>query len=182
MKICNVCHISQPFNNFHKHKLKKDGTYTICKTCRKISTKIYYAKNKHSIKIKTLNYYKLHRTKRIGQFLQYQKRKVKTDILFKLKRNLRNRLWYSLKNTHWNKNNTFKSYIGLENQNQLIQYLESKFDIHMNWDNYGNYWEIDHIIPLASAKTEEELYKLCHYTNLQPLEKSENRAKKDSQK
>ena len=50
----------------------------------------------------------------------------------------------------------------------------------MNWDNYGNIngnhatkinqrWQIDHQIPLSSAKTEEELIKLNHYTNLQPL-------------
>ena len=46
----------------------------------------------------------------------------------------------------------------------------------MNWDNYGNYngtldfgWDVDHIIPISSAKTEEELYTLNHYTNMRPL-------------
>jgi hypothetical protein len=40
----------------------------------------------------------------------------------------------------------------------------------MSWENHGMYgWHIDHIIPLASAKDEDEIYKLCHYTNLQPL-------------
>lgn len=48
----------------------------------------------------------------------------------------------------------------------------------MNWDNRGLYgWHIDHIIPLSSAKTEEEVYKLCHYTNLQPLWAKENLSK-----
>jgi hypothetical protein len=47
----------------------------------------------------------------------------------------------------------------------------------MTFDNHGvNGWHIDHIIPL-SAKTEEEIIKLCHYTNLQPLWAEENRAK-----
>jgi hypothetical protein len=34
--------------------------------------------------------------------------------------------------------------------------------------------EIRDIIPLSSAKTEEEVYKLSHYTNLQPLWAEEN--------
>lgn len=55
-------------------------------------------------------------------------------------------------------------------------YLESKFEDWMNWENRGLYngefnygWDIDHIIPLSIAKSEEELIKLNHYTNLQPL-------------
>ncbi len=46
----------------------------------------------------------------------------------------------------------------------------------MSWDNYGKYngelyygWDIDHIIPSTSANTEDEIYMLNHYTNLQPL-------------
>jgi hypothetical protein len=43
----------------------------------------------------------------------------------------------------------------------------------MSWENRDE-WHIDHIIPLSSANSEEELYKLCHYTNLQPLWAEEN--------
>jgi hypothetical protein len=50
---------------------------------------------------------------------------------------------------------------------------EEKFTEGMSWDN-KNEWHIDHIIPLSSAQTEEELYKLCHYTNLQPLWAEDN--------
>lgn len=46
----------------------------------------------------------------------------------------------------------------------------------MTWDNHGLYngelnfgWDIDHIIPISSAKTEDEVINLNHYTNLQPL-------------
>ena len=43
----------------------------------------------------------------------------------------------------------------------------------MSWENQGK-WHIDHITPLSSAKTEEEVYRLCHYTNLQPLWAEDN--------
>ena len=46
----------------------------------------------------------------------------------------------------------------------------------MNWDNYGLYngtenygWDIDHIKPSSLAINEEELLKLNHFSNLQPL-------------
>ena len=43
----------------------------------------------------------------------------------------------------------------------------------MCWENHGE-WHIDHVVPLASAKTEDEIYKLNHYSNLQPLWKIDN--------
>jgi len=55
-------------------------------------------------------------------------------------------------------------------------HIESQFVNDMSWENM-NEWHIDHIVPLASAKTEEELAKLCHYTNLQPLFAFDNRSK-----
>ena len=47
----------------------------------------------------------------------------------------------------------------------------------MFWDNHGTYWHLDHIIPISWAKSEEEVYKLNHYTNFQPLSAFENLAK-----
>ena len=46
----------------------------------------------------------------------------------------------------------------------------------MAWENKGLYngelnygWDVDHIKPLSTASSEEELIILNHYTNLQPL-------------
>jgi hypothetical protein len=54
-------------------------------------------------------------------------------------------------------------------------HIEKQFKPGMNWLNHSLHgWHIDHIIPMASATTEEEVIKLNHYTNLQPLWASEN--------
>ena len=61
-------------------------------------------------------------------------------------------------------------------------YLENKFESWMTYENHGKYnsefnygWDIDHIIPLNSGNTEEEIIRLCYYTNLQPLCSKMNR-------
>jgi hypothetical protein len=58
----------------------------------------------------------------------------------------------------------------------LKEHLGTQFIDGMSWNNRSE-WHIDHIIPLSSAKTEEELYKLCHYSNLQPLWAGDNLSK-----
>jgi len=61
---------------------------------------------------------------------------------------------------------------------ELIEHLEKQFDDKMFWDNYGNYWWIDHIKPRSLfnyTTPEEQEFRDCWcLTNLQPLEKMAN--------
>ena len=99
----------------------------------------------------------------------YRKNKRDNNSLYKLVTNIRSRLnnFYNLYNIK--KTNKTFNIIGCTPE-FLKEHLEKQFIEGMNWNNHGLFgWHIDHIIPLSSAKTEEELYKLCNYTNLQPL-------------
>jgi 5-methylcytosine-specific restriction endonuclease McrA len=59
----------------------------------------------------------------------------------------------------------------------------------MTWDNWGKFngelnhgWDIDHIIPISSAKNESDTVTLCNYKNLRPLCSKVNRhIKRDNQ-
>lgn len=53
---------------------------------------------------------------------------------------------------------------------ELMNYLGSKFQEGMTWDNYGK-WHIDHAVPCSSFDLSSPVnQKQCfHYTNLQPL-------------
>lgn len=62
-------------------------------------------------------------------------------------------------------------------KDDLRKHLESKFKHGMTWQNYGKHWHIDHIVPLISAKSSDEVKRLCHWTNLQPLTAFENVSK-----
>ena len=58
------------------------------------------------------------------------------------------------------------------------KYIENKFQDGMTFENYGD-WELDHIIPISSASTIEDVKKLNYYTNFQPLWKEKKKKKRD---
>lgn len=62
-------------------------------------------------------------------------------------------------------------------KDDLRNHLQSKFKDGMTWENYGKHWHIDHIVPLISARTSDDVKRLCHWTNLQPLTAFENISK-----
>jgi hypothetical protein len=170
-KICVKCNLSKNPHDFHKDKSKKSGLSSYCKICSSERKKTKYYEN---IEL-TRNTYRIIRKKqrdkdRVGinqKRREYYRHKMETDPLFKLKKNVRNRIWFYTK--YNGKSKTTFEIVGIE-VDKLKIYLENKFTEGMTWENYGPYgWHIDHIIPLDSAKTKEELYKLCNYKNLQPL-------------
>jgi hypothetical protein len=59
------------------------------------------------------------------------------------------------------------------------RWLEFRFDNEMNWDNFGSYWHIDHILPVSKFDfgDNRSMYICFHWTNLQPLVGSENQEK-----
>ena len=121
-----------------------------------------------------MEYYKSDEWKKIKQekdrIKSYErwKNKWKNDELFAMKVRIRNLIRNTFrKSGHTKPEKRTEKILGC-NYELLKLHLESQFIDGMCWDNRGE-WHIDHIIPLSSAKTLEELIKLSHYTNLQPL-------------
>lgn len=147
---------------------------------KKDYSKKYYQKNKEKIKEKIKTYNSINREK-INSHKQYR---YKTDILFKITHIISSGIRKALKGRKYTKKSKTYKIVGCS-LDFLKGYLEAKFLDWMNWENHGLYngkynfgWDIDHIIPIDSAKTEEDLYKLLHYTNLQPLCSKINRDEK----
>jgi len=117
---------------------------------------------------------------------EYIKKRKNIDPLFKLKYNIRTLILNSIKRQGFSKNSKSEEIIGCSFID-FKNYLESKFESWMCWSNYGKYngelnygWDIDHIIPISSASSIEEIIKLNHFTNIQPLCSYTNRyIKKD---
>jgi hypothetical protein len=130
--------------------------------------KLYY---QNHLEVK-LNYAKTYRENNRDNRNRYENQRKKIDVIYKLKHLVRNRIGKFIKLKKINKNNSTFVIVGCTPQ-ELKIHLEEKFTQGMSWDNQGR-WHIDHKIPLSSAKNEEELYKLCHFTNLQPMWATEN--------
>lgn len=121
--------------------------------------KEYYYKNKERFALKNKEY----------------RMKDKVKPINMLCKAVRSRIGIALKRCGYKKGSYTSTLIGLD-YDKLKIYIENQFKKGMSWDNYGE-WHIDHKMPLSSAKTEEELLKLFHYTNLQPLWAKENLSK-----
>ena len=138
---------------------------------KKLYDKAYKEANKEKIKA----YREANKEKAKAYSNIYIKQRRAKDPLFKMKDNLRSRTYKAFKNGGYNKNTKTAKTLGAPFQ-EVFDHLENLFTEGMSWENQGE-WHVDHIIPLASANTKEELIALCHYTNLQPLWAEDNLSK-----
>ncbi len=174
-KICKNCGIEKELCEFNKDKYSKDGLRYRCKKCTSEQYLNFYYKNRINEIQRQVNYQKnnidnVNKKRRIRHKERYE-----NDLLYKIKFNFRNRVKLFLKSKNFNikTNNTF-NIVGCSPED-LKKHIESKFTEGMTWENFKHDgWHIDHIIPLSSSKTEEDVLRLCHYTNLQPLWCEEN--------
>jgi hypothetical protein len=143
--------------------------------------KEYYLDNKERLdewrKQYNKEWYLKNKKIRLKYWREHYKMRYNSDPLYKLKRNLRSRTRNAFKKKSWIKEGGTEKLLGCDWETAM-KHIESQFESWMNWDNHGE-WHIDHIIPLASATTKEEMTNLCHYTNLQPLSAEENINKGD---
>jgi hypothetical protein len=183
MKICTRCKVAKPLDLFGKNKRKKDGKHYVCSDCMKEKMNILRSTaegqkkaNEASRKSRATPKGLLRSRMSVLRHAKthpngiYAKRK--NDPLFKLSCNLRSLIGICIKNQGYSKKTRTAAILGCDYEFFHL-YMEMQFKPGMNWDNQGE-WHIDHKTPISWAKTEEEVIKLNHYTNLQPLWAVEN--------
>jgi hypothetical protein len=186
-KICCTCKINKSLVNFNKNKNSEDGLQHQCKSCNKI----YRENNKNKSRLdqkkwrdnnkerneelkkgwlkKNIEKVRKNRNKRFNE-------RYNTDPLEKLKKTIRVAFLRGIKQGY-KKTNKTENVLGCTWEEFKI-HIEKQFKLGMTWENHAyEGWHIDHIIPISSAKSEEEVYRLSHYTNFQPLWCDENLTK-----
>jgi hypothetical protein len=148
--------------------------------------KKYTNDNKDKLKVQKFLWREENKDKIKLQKKEYRKRKKETDPLYRLHQLVSSIIRKSFNYNGFKKSSRTHEILGISFE-EFKFYLESKFESWMNWENRGLYngelnygWDIDHIIPISSAKTEDDIIRLNHYSNLQPLCSKINRdIKKD---
>ena len=167
-KICNCCKQIKNVSEFSKHKGKKDGYSTNCLVCIRKKNKKYRDNNRDKENQRIYKFLSKNPDYHRNYMKNYSSLKRNSDPLYKLKHNIRVRILKFMKSIDLKKTNKTFLIVGCSPE-FLKSYIENKFSDGMSWDKFGKEIHIDHIIPLSSAKNKEEVFKLCHYTNLQPL-------------
>jgi hypothetical protein len=197
-KKCSRCNEIKDFSCYYKHR---DGYRPACKLCLSNQQKEYHAKQEtkdrlkeykkrdyvqekkreyeslEHVKEKKKEYEKIPEVnERIKNWhSKWQRDKYKNDVNFKMKEIIRKRIRTELKK---GKTKHSEEYLGCD-IDFLRKWLEFRFSDDINWDNYGTYWQIDHILPVSSFDFTIEKNKfICfHWTNLQPLKSNINNSK-----
>ena len=165
-KICSICNINKTLNKSSWYANNE------CAACR---AKIRYSQsNRNEYKNKWRQDNKDHCKIWRDNYLSIKKK----DPIFRLKKNMRNRLNQAIKNNQ--KKGSVIDDLGcsIEYFKEIITkrfYPCPNSNKIMTWDNYGE-WHIDHIKALANfdLTNKKEFKKAVHYTNLQPLWAKDN--------
>lgn len=177
-----------------------------CKNCVKAISKLYRSKNKDKLKISRSRYVEKNREKLLSYWKNYrkenherrkelrkvyEKKKLKNNISFRLRKSVRNSIYCAILRSGSKKNGSI-----LENLpytiDELKKHLESLFESWMTWDNWGVYnpatwdendqstwtWQIDHIILQSDLKYDSfdhPNFKKCwSLDNLRPYSSKKN--------
>jgi len=191
--ICKKCNAEQRkiyvALNREKIYIKTKEYNIINKEIKKEKRKIYNLNNKEKIALYKKIYNEINKEKIVKQRKIYRKvnkdtlyvyskeyhvNRKKTDPLFKFSGKVRSSISSAFKrsNGKFRKNSLTEKILGCTIL-EFTHYIESKLKEGMTLSNHGK-WHLDHIIPVSRAKTEEEIIKLNHYTNFQPLWAEEN--------
>ena len=161
-KVCNTCTTVKPISEYRGRKQ--------CKTCE---NKNRYQKNKLRRQNDPVfnSWWKSYDVDR-------KRKKENEDPMTGFIQIMRQCVRKSFKRNGYTKKSRAHIILGTD-WSVVKSHMESLFKEGMTWNNHGE-WHTDHIIPISSGKTEDEVVKLCHYSNLQPLWAEENLLKSNT--
>lgn len=141
-------------------------------------SRAWYQANKEHCKAVGKAHYNANKQLYIEGNRRRTKERVKNDPVFAMSQRIRNLIYVRINAGGYTKKSKSQDILGCSWE-EFKRHIERQFLKGMNWDNRGE-WHLDHIQPIASAKTEEDVIALNHFTNVRPLWATENIRKSDT--
>ena len=126
-------------------------------------------------RIESSKKYAIENKEKVAGYKAKHKAKKRLDPIYVLSQQVSCLVRISLINKGFPKRGKTLEIIGCDWES-FACHIERQFLPNMSWENRSE-WHIDHIIPLASAKTEKDVIRLNHFTNLRPLWAKDNLSK-----
>jgi len=104
---------------------------------------------------------------------EYTSTRMETDFIFALKIRARHTIAASIKKRGYTKRSRTHEILGCD-WAFFKSHIERQFLNGMTWEKMGCEIHIDHIVPMATAYTEEDVLALNHFTNLRPMWAKDN--------
>lgn len=191
---CGSCNETKPIEEFGKNKNTSNGLQSSCKICKSITDKEYRNDPRFRQRIldyKMNDYFKIRNNpEKWSEYLkQYRERRdyaleynrMRSDPFRKSKDIIRKLINTSLKIRDVKKSSICMKTVEILSCSFEFfkEHIELQFLDGMSWLNHGE-WHLDHKVPLDKAETIEELVKLNHWSNFQPLWSYDNLTKSNS--
>lgn len=169
MKNCAGCQTKKELEEFGKNKNTPDGKNVYCKICARERDRASHFKHREKRLLKIKNYGSANKERLNEYQLKRHHLRMETDSMYVLKKRYRSRTRKLFREKNIIKVTSSMEFLGCTAE-EFKTYFESLFTEGMSWELfYEGKIHIDHIKPISLAQTEEDLIKLSHYTNLQPL-------------
>ncbi len=170
-KICNTCGVNKERTLFSAFKRNKEGLQAQCKSC----CASYYQANKAKLSEKAATYRQANKADTSKRMAAYTRIRRATDPVFAMRARVSSLIGFHLRRGGYTKKSRSHEILGCDWE-FFKSHIERQFLDGMTWGNRCE-WELDHVVPMATAKTEEDVIALNHHTNLRPLWIDLNRAK-----
>lgn len=125
------------------------------------------AKNPDRLRESQRAYYQRNRQSRIDDVVVRERARLRSEPLFAFKKQVRCLVRDAVARGGFAKSTKTASILGCS-WAEFAAHIERQFLPGMTWQNRGE-WHIDHIVALATAKTEADVLALNHFTNLRPM-------------
>lgn len=162
---CPVCHAE-----------RRNKWYQANKENAKRSNKQWIENNKERRSEYSRARYQNNKPKMVKAAVEYRKQRMTTDPLYRFSLGVRSLIAAAIKLRGFAKTTKTANILGCEFEVFQLHLINSAFNNYGSFIDLPGVYHMDHIIPMASAVTEEDVIRLNHYSNFQLLYADENRS------